>query len=72
MIERNRLFLLAAFAIAIPVMAAGCNRQPVTAQNAMPDKPSLSPADNRKEMIKWHQQHDKLPDAASAAAQSKN
>ena len=48
---RNRLYLLALFAVAIPGTATGCNRQPVTAQNAMPDDPSASPSDKRKAMI---------------------
>jgi hypothetical protein len=72
MIERNRLFLLAVFAITMPVTAPGCNRQPVTGQNAMPDNPSLSPGDKRKAMVEWHQQHDKLPGGAPAAAQPTN
>jgi GMP synthase-like glutamine amidotransferase len=70
MIERNRLFLLAVFAVTTLVTAPGCNRQPVTGQNAMPDNPSLSPGDKRKAMVQWHQQHDKLPEGASRPANS--
>ena len=70
MIKRNGIFLLAVFAVTIPMTAPGCNRQQVTAQGAMPDDPSMSPGDKRKAMVQWHQQHDKVPGGASSQAAS--
>jgi hypothetical protein len=67
--ERNRLFLLALFAVTIPVTAIGCSKQQVTGKSVMPDNPSLSPADTRKAMVQWHQQHDHIN---GSQAQSNN
>jgi hypothetical protein len=69
MTQTARYSRLAGLTVALVTLLLGC-KPAVTGQNVMPDKPGLSPAQQRQAMVQWHQQHDKHPtDSTSQSGQ---
>jgi hypothetical protein len=64
MAQRIRYSRLAGLAVVLVTLLLGC-KPTVTGQNVMADNPNLSPAQKRRAMIQWHQQHDKRPPSAT-------
>jgi hypothetical protein len=60
MTHTDQYLRIGGLTVALVTLLFGC-KPAVTGQNAMPDNPNLSPAQNRQAMVQWHQQHDKRP-----------